>query len=132
MKILLDSNVWRYVANQNAGAALEECALRSYVQLVVAPALVFEARGLRDDPVRKEILKLLAQPAWTRLMPEAFLEAQEIKTAIRRLRPEWLIPNPDLTEVNALELDWRRNNGGFWSRAHNDIAPPAMLHRMGR
>ncbi len=124
MKVLLDSNLWRYVANQNAGAALEQCALKSHVQLVVVPALVFEARELKDDPVRKAILKLLAQPAWTRLMPEAFLEAQEIKTAIRRFRPEWLVPSPDLTEVNALELDWRRDDGGFWSRAHDDTAPP--------
>ncbi|HET6978659.1 MAG TPA: hypothetical protein VFI24_20175 [Pyrinomonadaceae bacterium] len=124
MKVLLDSNVWRYVANQNAGAALEQCALKSDVQLVVVPALVFEARKLKDDPVRNAILKLLAHPAWTRLMPEAFLEAQEIKTAIRRFRPDWLIPSPDLTEVNALELDWRRDDGGFWSRAHDDIAPP--------
>jgi hypothetical protein len=124
VKVLLDSNVWRYVANQNAGGALEQCALKSDVQLVVVPALVFEARGLKDDPVRKAILKLLAHPAWTRLMPEAFLEAQEIKTTIRRFRPEWLIPRPNLTQVNALELDWRREDGGFWSRAHNDIAPP--------
>lgn len=125
MKILLDSNVWRYVVNQDAGAALEQCASKSDVQLVVVPALVFEARELKDDPVRKAILKLLARRAWTRLMPEAFLEAQEIKTAIRHFRPEWLIPSPDLTEVNALELDWRRNDGGFWSRAHEDIAPSA-------
>lgn len=125
MKVLLDSNVWRYVADQNAGEELEQYALESDVQLVVVPALVFEARELKDDPVRKSILRLLAHPAWTRLMPEAFLEAQEIKTAIRRFRPEWLIPIPDLTEVNALELDWRRDDGGFWSRAHDDIAPPA-------
>src|ERR1041385_6385602 len=105
MKVMLDSNVWRYVANQNAGAALEQCALKNDVHVVVVPALVFEARELKDDPVRKAILKLLANPTWTRLMPEAFLEAQEIKTAIRYFRPEWLIPSPDLTEVKALELD---------------------------
>lgn len=124
MKVLLDSNVWRYVANENAGAALEQCAFTSDTQLVVVPALVFEARELKDEPLRKALLKLLAHPAWTRLMPEAFLEAQEIKTAFRHFRPEWLIPSPDLTEVNALELDWRRNDGGFWSRAYDDIAPP--------
>jgi hypothetical protein len=124
MKVLFDSNVWRYVANQDAGAALELCALENDVHVVVVPALVFEARGLRDDPVRKAILKLLARRTWKRLMPEAFLEAQEIKTAIRRYRPEWLIRSPDLTEVNTLELDWMRDEGGFWSRAEEDIPPP--------
>ena len=49
MKVLLDSNVWRYVANQNAGAALELCALKNDVHVVVVPALVFEARELLRD-----------------------------------------------------------------------------------
>lgn len=116
--------MWRYIVDQNAGEKLRRCALENEVHIVVVPALVSEVRALRDDRVRGAILKLLAHPGWTRQMPEAFLEAQEIKAAVRRLRPEWLIPSPDLTEVNALELDWVRDVGGFWSRAHDDIAPP--------
>lgn len=124
MKVMLDSNVWRYIADRNAYDSLAQCVSNNDVEIVVAPALVFEVRGLLDEPVRKGILRLLSLPDWTRLMPEVFLEAEEIKAAIRRFRPEWLIANPDMTEVERLKLDWSRSTGGFWSRAEADVAPP--------
>ena len=124
MKILLDSNVWRYVADHGDGNELANRSVDFGIEIVVVPALVFETCALNDDAVRKKILELLSLPSWQRLMPEAFLEAEEIKNIVRRLRPEWLIQHPDLSEVNRLRLDWERADGGFWSRAGNDIAPP--------
>lgn len=118
MRVLLDSNIWRYVADQSAHEALDRCVSDAGIELVVVPALVSEARDLKDDATRKAILRLLANPARTRLMPEAFLEAQEIKDVIRRFRQEWLVRDPDLREVNALKLDWQRTDGGFWSRVY--------------
>lgn len=124
MKVLLDSNVWRYVADHGDGNELANCSAEFGTEIVVAPALVFEARALKDDAMRKKILELLGLPSWRRLMPEAFLEAEEIKNIVRRLRPEWLVPHPDLSEVNRLRLDWERADGGFWSNARDDTAPP--------
>jgi hypothetical protein len=124
MRVLLDSNIWRYVADQSAHEALDRCVSDAGIELVVVPALVSEARDLKDDATRKAILRLLANPARTRLMPEAFLEAQEIKDVIRRFRQEWLVRDPDLREVNALKLDWQLTDGGFWSRVSGDFDPP--------
>jgi hypothetical protein len=90
-KVLLDSNVWRYVADFGDASDLEEACAATGTAVVVVPALVFEARGLQDDDTRKKILALLARPAWTRLMPEAYLETEDIKAIVRRHRPEWLI-----------------------------------------
>lgn len=124
MKVLLDSNVWRYLADQNASAALQKCVTESDIEIVVTPSLVFETLELLNEPVRKSILKLQALPIWTRLMPETFLEIEEIKASIRRYRPEWIINNPDMTQVNQLARDWTESDGGFWARAGADIAPP--------
>jgi len=97
MKVLLDSNVWRYLVDQNASAALEKCVTESDIEIVVTPSLVFETFEQLNEPVRKSILKLQALPSWTRLMPDTFLEMEEIKASIRRYRPELIVNNPDLT-----------------------------------
>lgn len=124
MKVLLDSNVWRYIADYGDVDKLVQVTEECRVEIVVAPALVFEAMNLEDEATRRKILRLLAHPRWTRLMPEAFLEAEEIKSIIRRLRPSWLLPAPNLTEVAQLRYDWERPEGGFWSNAGEDVAPP--------
>jgi hypothetical protein len=124
MKVLLDSNVWRYLVDHGDLHAVEATAIAAGVEIVVVPALVFEARLLQDDATRRKILAWLAHAAWTRLTPEAFLEAEEFKGIVRRRRPAWLIANPDLAEVNTLRADWQATDGGFWSRALHDVAPP--------
>lgn len=125
MRALLDSNVWRYVADHGNLLDIEEACEASGFKIVVAPALVFEARRLRDDVTRKKILALLAHPKWTRLMPEAFLEAEEFKAIVRRRRPNWLIAKPELAEVTQLRRDWEGADAGFWLRAQSDTEPPA-------
>lgn len=122
-RVMLDSNLWRYVADANAGHVLEQRATNAGVEIAVVPMLVAEARGLKDDATRRAILGLLARETWTRLMPEAFLESQEIKDVIRRHRPQWMITLPDLSEQQVLEFDWQRSLGGFWSRAASDTPP---------
>src|SRR5688500_9649674 len=124
MKVLFDSNLWRYLADYGERSDLESACAASGIEVVVAPALVFEARRLRDDATRKKILALLAHENWTRLLPEAYLEVEEIKAIVRRSRPEWIVAKPDLTEVGRLRDDWERREGGFWSRAQNDVEPP--------
>lgn len=130
MKVLLDSNVWRYVADQEASGALRQAAAESGAELVVVPALIYEARNLEDISLRKRILRLLASPYWIRLMPEVLLEAEEIKNIVRRFRGEWLIGKPGLSEVNRLKWDWERPEDGFWSRAREDVAPPVTDESM--
>lgn len=130
MRVLLDSNVWRYVADQNAGPDLIRRSAEHKVEIVVVPALVFEAWQFRDDQRRRKILGLLADKNWRRLMPECYLEAEEIKAIVHHLRPEWLVKNPNLTEVNRQRWDWERAEGGFWSRARDDIRPPETDERL--
>jgi hypothetical protein len=89
MRVLLDSNVRRYLVDHGDLHALEAAATAAGVEIVVVPGLVFEARLLRDDATRKKILAWLAHAAWTRLMPQTYLEAEEFKAIVHRRRPAW-------------------------------------------
>jgi putative intracellular protease/amidase len=60
MRVLLDSNVWRYLVDHGDLHALKAAATAAGVEIVVVPGLVFEARLLRDDATRKKILAWLA------------------------------------------------------------------------
>jgi hypothetical protein len=130
VKVLLDSNIWRYLADADAIKDLELIVSESEVELVVVPALIFEVNGLKDHTLRKKILRMLANPRWTRIMPEAFLEAEEIKNIVQKFRAEWIIPDPELSEVIKSKRDWECLENGFWSRAANDIESPATDESM--
>lgn len=49
-KVLLDSNIWRYVLDAGAQGALLRAANNNSVTVQVAPAVVYEALRLRDVP----------------------------------------------------------------------------------
>lgn len=52
-------------------------------------------------------------------MPDAYSECDEIKAEMRRLRPEWLLEHPNLGWYKRIRSDWKKANGGFWSRARH-------------
>ncbi|HWV32428.1 MAG TPA: hypothetical protein VN038_22355 [Dyadobacter sp.] len=122
-RVLLDTNIWSYIADANAGDALVATAKRASLEIAIAPSIADEARAISDDSARKRILKLMGRPEWQRLMPEAFLECEELFEVVRQLRPHWIIDNPNLIEFNRLRYDWVRRKGGFWDRLGKDISP---------
>ncbi len=123
-RVLLDTNVWRYIADADAENDLSQVSVQKKLSILIAPAVVSETRDLHDIATRNRILKIVSNPHWCRMMPEAFSESQELKTEIRRLRPHWLRTEPDLVEENRLRHDWVRRTGGFWDRVRDQIDPP--------
>ena len=115
-KVLLDSNIWRYVLDAGAQGALLRAANTSSVTVQVAPAVVYEALRLLDVPLRDRLITLMTNHRFERLMPEAYSESMEILGEIRRLRPEWLRPLPDEPFFTRSRNDWSRKMGGFWVR----------------
>ncbi|WP_081087772.1 hypothetical protein [Burkholderia stagnalis] len=123
MRIFLDTNVWSYIADQQAEFDLGAAARASRVEVIVSPGVVDEIRRIPDAAARQRALNAVTLPQWKRLMPEAYSECAEIKAEIRRLRPEWMIPNPKTCEVNRLRYDWVRRSGGFWEHARKGVEP---------
>lgn len=115
-RVLLDSNVWRYVLDAGAQGALMRAASNRSVKVQVAPAVVYEALRLRDFPLRDRLIALMTNQRFERLMPEAYSESMEILSEVRRLRPDWLRPLPDQQFFIRSRNDWSRKMGGFWVR----------------
>jgi hypothetical protein len=84
--------------------------------VVAAPAVLFEAAHSDNKKLRDSLIAAMTKPAWKRLMPEAYWEAEELKREVKRLRPEWVRPSPDLTIFKRVKHDWIRNRGGVWDR----------------
>jgi hypothetical protein len=146
-RVLLDTNVWRYVSDENAADDLLRAALRAKLQILIAPSVVYEALRTANADLRRRQLSLMTSDKWKRLMPEAYSESQELLVEIRRLRPHWLRETSDLTSFRRLRWDWMRKKNGFWDRArytpereaqylaqlgHNNMVETARLEAKGR
>lgn len=117
MDILLDSNIWRYVADASAAGSLQAMAARGGNRVVIAPAVLYEALRLKDPALRKILAEVMTRKAWRRLMPDAYEDAVDVIAEVTRLRTHWLRERPDTTLFRRLRSDWRKIDGGFWSRA---------------
>lgn len=126
MRVLLDTNVWRYVVAADDTAELRRCARRHGWELQVAPAVVYEALRYANDEVRREVVEVLTRAVWTRLMPEIFTESESLVAVIRKRRPEWMRADPDRADYFQSRSDWV-GRGGFWGRARKDPAWQATL-----
>lgn len=64
MLILLDSNIWRYIADANAAGALQAAVAKARHRIVIAPAVLYEALRMRDAPLRRQLAEIMTRPAW--------------------------------------------------------------------
>lgn len=119
-RILLDTNVWNYLADHADAATLAAAARNGQAAIVVAPAVVYESVAIAETKPLHARAQLLTDDRWKRLMPEAYSESQEVLGEVRRLRPEWLLKQPPRGEFERLYRDWRRNGTGFWSRVRRE------------
>ncbi|MBW4530426.1 MAG: hypothetical protein KME02_07030 [Aphanothece saxicola GSE-SYN-MK-01-06B] len=115
--VCLDSNVWRYLSDHGAGGLLNSLARHDRLVIAAAPAVLYEALRTSNPEVRSRLVRLITHHQWMKLMPEAFLESEELFYEIRRVRPQWIKQNTNLRYRNKLIHDWKRQKGGTWHRA---------------
>jgi len=118
IRVLLDTNVWAYVAADDAAKDLRGIARSSDLEILVSPAVVFEQLRYTQRPdVRKRQLDITTRDWWTRMMPEVHVECEELVASLRRHRPNWIVASPtssSLREYHRNRSDWKH---GFWQRA---------------
>jgi len=68
--ILLDTNVWRALADANAGQRLSSAAARRGLTIAVAPSVVYETLRLEHVALRDRVLRIQTSRGWVRLVPE--------------------------------------------------------------
>ena len=132
-RVLLDTNIWRYVVNCDAQASLLRATREGPFEVQIAPSVLFETLRFKDAPTRDTLVHLMTNLKFNRLMPEAYSESMEILREIERIHPEWLRAQPDLQFFDRLRKDWSRKTGtkGFWSRSARSPESEARLIAQG-
>jgi hypothetical protein len=126
-RVLLDTNVWRYVVDCASEGDLLRLARNGSNEIQIAPAVLYETLRLKDIPLRNRIIHLMTNKCFRRLMPEAYSESMEILVEVKRVRPDWLRPSPDLLSFERQRKDWARRTGGFWVRCNRSPDKEARL-----
>lgn len=125
---MLDTNVWRYIVDQDGAAELRGLARDCDLRIAVSPAVVFEQLRLHDRVLRKRLIDVTTRQWWKRLMPEAFVECQELVSAVRGHRPTWIVDRPSTQATRTYHRNRADWEGGFWLRARKVPARQAAYN----
>ena len=77
-RVLLDTNIWRYVADAKSAGMLISIARSGKYHIQIAPAVLYETLRIRDHALRATIVKAMTNERLSRLMTEAYSESMEI------------------------------------------------------
>ena len=107
-RLMLDTNIWSRLAEQDQRYQFNQLVRNKRVDVVMPPATLLEVLRTQDRQLRRAVTKLVCRRAWRRLRTEAQAEAAELLAEIRRLRPAWILDQPDLDAITGLERFWLR------------------------
>jgi hypothetical protein len=126
IRLILDTNLWSYVAEGGEAEALEALEDDLGLKVVIPPSMLLEVLATPREDVRARIVGVIAKPRRSRIhpLPEARLEADEITAVIRRLRPEWVRQFPRTDKIGSLETFWTKR---IWQKALEDAARIAAI-----
>ena len=126
--LILDTNVWTYIAKADEGDALRALARGNDIEVVVPPSMLMEALKTRDLSIRRMIVRAMTAPGWTHPPTEALQEAVEFVLEVRRCRPEWCRSHVNEDRVAALSRFWTekiwkaaRRAPERWAEAHHSV-----------
>ena len=120
MKVLLDTNIWRYLIDSESQDRLYKIARQANVTIAVCPSVVIETLRLNDLKLRKRIIEIQTRDCWYRLMPDAYLQCEDVKKEMLRTHPNWALRSKNMTLYKNLRYDWVRSKGGFWSKVREN------------
>lgn len=129
MRVLLDTNIWRYLVDTGYFDQLYKVTRQFGIRVVVAPSVVIETLRMSDSGLRKKIVRAQTLDCWERLMPEAYLQSEDVKREMIRLHPEWVLKNKKITQFKKLRYDWMRAKGGFWGKVSDNTDMVANRYR---
>ncbi len=121
VKILLDTNAWRYLVDSGRQSSLYIEAKRSGVQIAICPAILGETLRIEDKILRNKLIELQTRRCWLRLMPDAYLECEDIRKELVKSHSEWVNPSPNNSSYRKLKSSWTKTNGGWWAKLREDV-----------
>jgi hypothetical protein len=119
VRVVFDNNIWSYVGDEGSRGALDRLLDQYGLQLLHAPSVLLEVLRTPKPEVRRRIvLAMIVGRPGRKLRSEADVEADELVSEIRRLRPGWMRPTPDLRKVEGFRRFWTR---GIWKAVETDL-----------
>ena len=97
------------------------------IDIVIAPAVVYEMLRTRDPGLRKRLIEAVTLGAWKKLRTEIYHECRDVRKMLETRRPEWMVAEPDLALYYKLKADWSPS-GGFCRRVRRE--PGAEARRV--
>ena len=128
MKVLLDTNVWRYLLDSGKQDFLYKLSRQFGITIAISPAIVIETLRLSNPSLRKKIINLQTRNCWERLLPDAYLQSEDVKRQMIKFHPEWQLLKPNFSLYKKLRYDWIRTRGGFWTNAMNSTESVAARY----
>ena len=129
MRILLDTNVWRYLVDSKDCSELLCRTKCAGLQLAVCPSTVIETLMIGDTKLRNSIIELQTRPCWYRLLPDAYLESQDFKRELLKHHPYFGLKEPNFVEFKRLLRNWEKKNNGWWQKARLETQNTADFYR---
>ena len=124
MRLILDTNVWAYLADADEGDALADLEDRLGFRNVVPPSILLETLRTSNKEVRERIVQVMTARGNVRIHPstEAREMADELVAELRRLRPEWVRTFPETSQIKRLNKYWTKK---LWQEARANPADVA-------
>ena len=108
-RLMLDTNIWSRLAEQGEQYPLIKLVRDKQADVVMPPATLLEVLRTQDKQMRRAVTRLVCRNTWQRLKTEAQSEAAELVGEIRRLRPAWMLDQPNYRAIAEHEHFWRRD-----------------------
>ncbi len=121
-RVVLDTNLWSYVADSGASPDLERMIKARNLTVVMPPSTLVEVVQTPPAEPRRRIIAALTAGPRQRLPSEAQTECAELVDEVRRCRPHWLRRFPDTARVASLQGFWTKR---IWREA---VADSQRLH----
>lgn len=107
-RLMHDTNIWSRLAEQGQQYQFNKLVRNKQIDVVIPPATLLEVLRTHDRQLRRAVTKLVCRKVWRHLRTEAQAEAAELVAEIRRLRPAWILDQPDLDAITGHERFWLR------------------------
>lgn len=120
--VILDTSIWSRIYDQGARPQFEDLEQKAAWTLLVPPSTLLEALRTPKAEVRDGIATLIAAKRRMHPPTEAKVEAGELVSAIRRLRPNWCRRFPKTDRIPTLDNFWQRR---VWQLARDNPAEAA-------
>jgi hypothetical protein len=130
MRVLLDTNIWRYLVDAGLEDKLFQICRRSNLSISIAPAIVLETLRMSDTLTRSKIIELQTRDCWVRLMPDAFLQCEDMKRVMIKFHPEWQLKFKNINLYRKLRYNWVRKKGGFWEKVRRNSEEVAKQYKL--